>query len=174
MQCLQETRIGCNNLRISRKAVEETGFGLHMCAPLKGIFRTDGQHTTMHGGTAILAAPELSFPFQAEQDLSGLYQKLFDSYRTNACWIQVTPSLKALVFSVYGKTAASAVSEVFDYNDSVFEDILTIAAQFGDIPVIVAGDFQCPPMHYPSISNAMNFHGWFDPLSQRRFLFRLW
>ena len=166
VQCLQETRIGCNNIRVSRKAVEETGLALHMCAPLKGMFRTDGQHTTMHGGTAILAAPELSFPFDFLEDHTGLYKQLFDNHRANACWIQVTPSQKALVFSVYAKTAASAVSEVFDYNDSVFADLLTICSQFGEIPIIIAGDFQSNPLHYPSLSHAVNFHGWFDPLSQ--------
>ena len=166
VQCVQETRIGCNNIRHSQKLVSETGKALHMCAPLKGTIRSDGFHTTMNGGTAILAPPELSSPFCSTEDYSGLYQNLFNTHRTNACWVQVTPSLKALVFSIYAKTAASANQQIFDYNDKVFADIFSIAAQFGDIPILLAGDFQSNPLHYPSISNAVNFQGWFDPLSQ--------
>ena len=166
VQCLQETRIGCNNIRHSQKLVSESGKALRMCAPLKGTVRSDGLHTTMNGGTAILAPPELASAFAFEDDCTGLYKPLFNSRRANACWIQVTPSLKALVFSIYAKTTASANQQIFDYNDSVFADIFTIVAQFGDIPILLAGDFQSNPLHYPSISNSVNFHGWFDPLSQ--------
>ena len=48
----------------------------------------------------------------------------------------------------------------------MFADVFTIVAQFGDIPILLAGDFQSNPLHYPSISNSVNFHGWFDSLSQ--------
>ena len=99
-QCLQETRIGCNNIRHSQKLVSESGKALHMCAPLKGTVRSDGLHTTMNGGTAILAPPELTFAFAFEDDCTGLYKTLFNSHRANACWIQVTPSLKARLFDI--------------------------------------------------------------------------
>ena len=136
-----------------------------MGAPLKGTIRSDGSSTTMNGGTAILAPPEISQAFSSESDATGLYTSLFNTHRANACWIQVTPSQRALVFCVYAKTAASANQQVFDFNDDLFSNIFLIAAQFGQVPVIIAGDFQSNPLHYPSISNAVNFNDWFDPLS---------
>ena len=144
---------------------KEIGKALFCSAPLKGFIRSDGQHSVMHGGTAILAPPELSFPFDPSTDHTGLYSKLYDAHRANACWTQVTPHLKALVFSIYAKTSASSNPQIFEYNDSLFADIFTICAQFGQIPILLAGDFQSPPLHYPSISNAVNFHNWFDPLT---------
>lgn len=165
VQCLQETRIGCNNLLHSKKSVKEIGKQLFTCAPLKGFIRSDGQHSVMHGGTAILAPPELSFDFDPSSDLTGLYAKLFASHRANACWVQVTSTVRILVFSIYAKTSASSNPQIFGYNDELFADIFSICAQFGSIPIILAGDFQSPPLHYPSISNAVNFHNWFDPLT---------
>ena len=88
-----------------------------MGAPLKGTIRSDGSSTTMNGGTAILAPPEISQAFSSESDATGLYTSLFNTHRANACWIQVTPSQRALVFCVYAKTAASANQQVFDFND---------------------------------------------------------
>lgn len=109
----------------------------------------------MHGGTAILAPPELSVDFDPNSDQTGLYQKLHSSHRANACWVQVTPTVRALVFSIYAKTSASSNPQIFGYNDAIFADIFTICALFGSIPLILAGDFQSPPMHYP---NAVNYH----------------
>lgn len=48
---------------------------------------------------------------------------------------------------------------------TIFAVILTICAQFGQVPILLAVDFQSPPLHYPSILNAVNFHNWFDPLT---------
>ena len=161
----EEVLTGCNNVLQAKKSVKEIGKQLFTCAPLKGFIRSDGQHSVMHGGTAILAPPELSFDFDPASDQTGLYSKLYSSHRANACWAQVTPTVRALIFSIYAKTSASSNPQIFGYNDALFADIFTICAQFGSIPIILAGDFQSPPLHYPSISNAVNFHNWFDPLT---------
>ena len=70
-----------------------------------------------------------------------------------------------MIFSIYAKTGASASPEIFGSNDCLLEKIFLIAAQFGDIPVIVAGDFQLNPLSYPSIAHAVHFEGWSDPLT---------
>lgn len=54
--------------------------------------------------------------------------------------------------------------EILESNDALFANILLIASQFGDIPVILAGDFQLFPLSYPSIAHAVHFEGWVDPL----------
>ena len=72
---------------------------------------------------------------------------------------------RALVFSVYGQTAASVDQIVLEYNNGLLEDIFTIASQFGSIPVIVAGDLQAHPHQYPAVSHAINFLSWSDTLT---------
>ena len=162
--CLQETRIGRNNWKTSQAAVAATHKTLFSGDLLSGILRNDGHHITMHGGTAILASDVFARPFSVLDDASGKYQSLFASKRANACWIQATHSVKILVFSFYGKSGASANHELLQQNDNLLTDIFEIAAQFGDIPVIVAGDFQTLPHNYPSVASAIHFDGWSDPL----------
>ena len=163
--CLQETRIGRNNFRTSLKQVQATNRSLFCGELLSGIIRSDGRHVTMHGGTAIVAPEAIARAFDPKDDLTNCYAEIFKSKRVNACWIQVTATIRALVFSVYAKTGASASPEIMETNDQLLEKIFLIAAQFGNIPIIVAGDFQTNPLAYPSIAHAVHFEGWVDPLA---------
>lgn len=162
--CLQETRVGRNNHRTMRQQVAATKRTLFCGDLLAGIIRTDGRHITMHGGTAIIAADSIARPFLPEDDCTGLYPEVLRTKRANACWIQVTPTMRAIVFSVYAKTGASASPEVIEYNNWLLSQILVIVAQFGAIPVIIAGDFQVAPLAYEAVSHAIHFEGWQDPL----------
>ena len=96
--CLQETRIGRNNIRSATRDVESIGRSLFPGELLSGIIRSDGHHTTMHGGTAVIACSELTRPCQPTEDVSGRYSDVFRSKRANACWSQVTPNTKVLIF----------------------------------------------------------------------------
>lgn len=40
------------------------------------------------------------------------------------------------------------------------------AAQYGPVPIIVCGDFQLNPLHYASVSAAVNNHSWIEPVVQ--------
>lgn len=164
--CLQETRIGKNNVRNSSRMVQETGRHLFCGQLMSGILRANGVHTTMHGGTAVVASDVHTRPFLPEHDATGKYKGVFDSKRANAVWTQVTSTIRALIFSVYAKSGASACTETFNQNDLLLQDIFEIISQFGDIPVIVAGDFQVEPSNYPSVATAIHFHRWHDPLVQ--------
>ena len=164
--CLQETRIGRNNHRSAIKEVQSCGKSLFCGELLPGIIRTDGHHTTTHGGTAVIAAETLVSPFLYEQDQTGKYKAVFASKRANACWVQITRSMRALVFSVYAKSGASANHEILLDNDQLFSDVFEIVSQFGDIPILIAGDFQTLPSNYPAVSNAVHFHRWADPLQE--------
>lgn len=163
--CLQETRIGKNNWQASKKLVEATHKTLFCGELLSGIMRTDGHHITMHGGTAIVANSCFTRAFDPSEDISGKYTQIFSTKRANACWIQATPSIRVLVFSVYAKSGASANQEILEQNDLLLADILEVSAQFGSIPVLIAGDLQTFPMNYPSVSGAIHFQGWHDPLT---------
>ena len=163
--CTQETRIGKNNIRHAQKSVESTGKMLFPGQLLPGFIQKNGKHRTAHGGTAILAPQQTTQAFNSLCDVTGLYQELLNIHRCNAVWLQVTRRIKALVFSVYCQTGASSDQLIHDKNDDVLQKIFLIASQFGDIPIIVAGDFQDQPLHYESISRAINFHHWYDPLT---------
>ena len=66
---------------------------------------------------------------------------------------------------MYAHTGASQDSKIHELNNCLFDDILVFAAQFGRIPVILAGDLQAPPSSYPVLANALNFQSWADPIS---------
>ena len=163
--CLQETRIGKNNVRTSTKNIEAVGLKPVLGQLLPGLWHANGTTKTPCGGTAILGADCLITPFEVSQDQTGLFQRLFDSKRIAAAWFQVTPKVKALIFSVYACTGASSDSRVHSEINKLFDDLLVVIAQFGEIPAVVAGDFQATPSSYESLAGAINFHGWVDPLS---------
>lgn len=50
-------------------------------------------------------------------------------------------------------------------SNELFDDIFTCVSQFGQIPVVIAGDLQAPPMTYPAIATAISFQSWHDPVA---------
>ena len=129
---------------------------------LPGILQTNGVLKSGSGGTAILASQHTTSPFDPKS--CETYRCLFATKRVVAVWVQVNTHTKMLVFSVYARTAASKFPEVHAENDQLFHNILECASQFGPIPIVICGDFQLNPMHYKSLSVAINNHSWFDPL----------
>lgn len=77
--CLQETRIGKNNVRTSSKLVQETGRSLFCGQLMSGIIRANGVHTTMPGRTAVVASDIHTRPFLPEHDATGKYKSVFDT-----------------------------------------------------------------------------------------------
>ena len=53
-----------------------------------------------------------------------------------------------------------------DINNLYLEKIFTIASQFGDVPIIICGDFQDDPDTFPSVQHAKHCEQWSDPLSK--------
>ena len=164
--CLQETRIGKNCINNAKHVVAQTGKSLFPGALLPGLFASNGVLRTPHGGVGIAAPAETTIPFSVKEDVSGKYERLFHTKRVQAVWVQITASLKALVFNIYCKTAASQDKDVLRANNEMLSDIFVIASQFGDIPVLIAGDFQTEPLQYEAVANAINFHQWSDPIDQ--------
>ena len=162
--CLQETRVGKNNLRDSCFAAKAVGLTLFPGALLPGLITSHGQQRITHGGTAIVGHEQSVTPFSSADDATGLYDSVLATKRANACWAQVLPRLKVLVFSVYARTGATQDTSVHQFNDSLFSNIFEISSQFGDIPIIIAGDLQADPLSYESISQALLFNKWVDPL----------
>ena len=164
--CLQETRIGRNNLRSSKSVVSATGRSLYPGALLSGLITEQGSQRIPHGGTAVLGTEGLCKAFRKDQDMTLQYDSLFQSKRCNALWIQVIPiRSKCLCYCFYGQSLASTDKNIHDSNNSLLEEVFEISSQFGNIPIIVTGDFQDLPIHCKSIAHAINFDGWVDPLT---------
>ena len=162
--CLQETRVGKTNHKTTQKNIEAFGLRPVFGDLLPGLWHQNGTTKTPCGGTAILGSSVAIEPFCDHHDQRGLYKDLFKSKRVVAAWYQITAALKGLFFCVYATTGASSDSSIHAANDQLFDNIFLVAAQFGEIPIVVAGDFQANPMSYPSISGACQIHGWADPI----------
>ena len=74
--------------------------------------------------------------------------------------------MNALIFSVYATTDASSDSRIHKTNDELLQKVFLVAAQFGNIPIVISGDFQANPASYPSVAGAIQVHGWLDPLCE--------
>lgn len=161
--CIQEPRIGRNNVRDASFRVQATGRTLFTSKLLPGLITTHGVSRTPHGGSAILAPPETTQCFDPSQDVTGQYQDLYNTTRVTAVWHQVTKHVRALIWTFYGKTGAASELEPHVWNDDALKKIFEISAQFGEIPILVAGDFQAEPMSYQSVVGAIQFAKWEDP-----------
>ena len=149
-------------LRSTQNAVKALGQRITTSDSLPVKWHKSGSITPC-GGTAIIA-PDSIKPFEPAHDQTGLFASLFRTQRFNAAWIQVSPSCRALVISIYACTGASQDQTIHAKNDQMFSDIFSFVAQFGPIPIVVAGDLQAEPSSYSSIANCVAFHGWFDPI----------
>ena len=163
--CLQETRIGKNKQRSAVHAIHDAGYGVVLGHILPGLLRKVGRLHTPCGGTAVLAPPHQIKPFLASDDETGLYTRIFNTKRVACAWVQIAKKRQALVLSVYATTGASTDQKIHDENNALFSDLFQLAAQFGSIPIMIAGDFQASPMSYSAISEALHLHNWFDPLA---------
>ena len=163
--CLQETRVGKNNARSTMKNFQTKGWTPCLGDLLPFCWHKGKSSQTPCGGTLVAAPDSLIQPFCVQQDHTGLFLKLFKTKRVAVAWCQVTQHRQALIISVYAQTGASQDTKVHEWNNSLFDDIFTFVAQFGQIPIIIAGDLQAPPLSYPVISNAINFQSWHDPIA---------
>lgn len=162
--CLQETRIGKNNCKSAKFSFRDAGYEAILGDLLPGLLHKVGRQHAPCGGTAILAPPGFIKPFVESDDATGLFQMHFRTRRVSGAWVQIAPKRKLLVFSIYATTSASNDPKIHETNDKLFNDLFQICAQFGSIPIVLAGDFQAFPLSYPAISSAVHFHGWHDPL----------
>ena len=86
--------------------------------------------------------------------------------RVTATWHQVATSVKLLAFNFYAVANAASERTKFERNDELLHQIFTVASQCGDIPILIAGDFQMELGMYPSVQLALDHWGWGDPLLQ--------
>lgn len=126
--------------------------------------KTKANHfVTPHGGVALTAKKGFIRSFTVEEDMTGLWKDLSLSTRVTAAWVQIMPKIRALIFSFYGETSKHDNSYL-RVNNFVLEKVFAIASQFGEIPIMLCGDFQAEPDEYSAIVAAKRFGKWCDPL----------
>ena len=162
---LQETRVASTNIENVQQISKQHNKIFHTRKLLQHRQQKNSTFRIPHGGTAIVTSPDILSPFSQQDDLTGKWNEVVPSCRISAAWIQVLPKLKVLVFSFYGHPF-DRVDENggFENNNQMLQNIFEISIQYGDIPIIVAGDFQLNPEAYSAFQNAKEM-GWTDPLS---------
>ena len=156
----QETRItSTNHLDLTNQARNHSKD--LFCGPLmqkmpNGFPTWGGVATLTHSGTAR--------PFVADDDITGHFHTLHATARFHAVWIAVSPNRKMLLVSLYCYTSAQQDTGRQQSNDHLFKILFEMLAQYGDIPIAIAGDFQAPPHAYLAVAAVIRKSLWFDPL----------
>ena len=162
--CLQEARLSTTNIGPHRTQLLHKGRDFFYAKLLQPVRQKNGIKHIPHGGTACIAPKDLCKNFTCQDDATSLWKDIAGTTRASAVWVQILPRLKVLVFSFYGQATMNGISS-HDINNLFLEKLFTIASQFGEIPVLICGDFQDDPDTFPSVQHAKNFDGWSDPIS---------
>ena len=160
---LQETRINQNNLKHVSFELEKSNRALCHGGLLDPKKTKANTFVTPHGGVALIATKGLIRAFSVDDDSTGLWTDLAKSTRVAASWIQILPKVRALIFSFYGETARPDNSHL-RVNNFYLERIFAVTSQFGDIPIIISGDFQTDPDSYSAVVSAKQHGNWIDPM----------
>ena len=163
---LQEARVSDSNMVNAQRKAALCNMHLFCSQPLQRLRASNGTFRTPSGGTATCSHREVTQLFEDKADLSGFWPTLRSSARVTATWHQVSPSVKMLAFNFYAIAKAASERAKFERNNELLDQLFAIAAQFGDIPILIAGDFQMEPGMYPSVQLALDHWGWSDPLLQ--------
>ena len=118
---------------------------------------------TPHGGVALVGSKGFIRSFAAEDDATGLWNDLSSSFRITAARFQVLPKTRALIVSFYGETSKHDNSHL-RVNHFMLDRLFAVTSQFGNIPIIICGDFQADPDSYATVTSAKQHGGWCDPL----------
>ena len=161
---LQEARIADSNMAEAQRKAGMCNFHLFCSQTLQKQRASNGTFRVPCGGTATCAHRELTQLFEEKADISGCWTQLRSSARVTATWHQVSPGVKLLAFNFYGIANAASERAKFGRNNELLDLIFTVAAQFGDVPILLGGDFQMEPGMYPAAQLALDHCGWSDPL----------
>lgn len=163
--CIQEARLSSTSIQTHRNYVLTKGRDFFYAKLLQPTRQKNGVKHVPHGGTACIAPKDACRNFTEHDDATNLWKELADSTRVCAVWVQIQPKLKLLAFNLYGQATMNGVSS-HDINNLYLEKIFTITSQFGDVPIIICGDFQDDPDTFASVQHAKHYAGWSDPISK--------
>ena len=167
VQFLQEIRVAESNYNDIKFKLAPSKRILHCSKLLDLKQQKNAVYRIPHGGTGIIGPQPVLQPFCATHDITGKWNNIACTTRVSGAWIQVLPKLKVLTFSFYGFTNhTDREEEIYEMNNQLLSDLFEITVQYGDIPIIIGGDFQKEPETYEAFQQAKQSNGWFDPLAK--------
>ena len=166
-QILQEIRVAQSNYDDFKFKLKPSNRLLHCSRLLELKQQKNAVYRIPHGGTGIIAPQALLQPFCASDDITGKWEEIACTTRVTGAWIQVQPKLKILVFSFYGHTChTDKEEEIHELNNRILSVLFEISTQFGDVPIIIGGDFQKEPETFDAFQQAKMHKGWVDPIAR--------
>ena len=166
-QILQEIRVAQSNYDDVKFKLKTSNRYLHCSRLLELKQQKNSVYRIPHGGTGIIAPQALLQPFCASDDITGKWEEIACTTRVTGAWMQVQSKLKILVFSFYGHTChTDKEEEIHELNNRILSVLFEISTQFGDVPIIIGGDFQKEPETFDAFQQAKMHKGWVDPISR--------
>ena len=167
VQLLQEIRVAQSNYNDVKFRLTPSNRTLHCSSLLELKQQKNAAYRIPHGGTGIIGPQPVLQPFNAVNDVTGKWSNIACTTRVTGAWIQVLPKLKILAFSFYGHTChTDREEEIHEMNNQILSTLFEISAQYGDIPIVIGGDFQKRPESYEAFQHAKQSHNWIDPLAK--------
>ena len=167
VQLLQEIRVAQSNYNDVKFRLNPLNRTLHCSSFLELKQQKNAAYRIPHGGTGIIGSQPVLQPFEACNDATGRWPNIACTTRVTGAWVQVLPKLKILAFSFYGHTChTDREEEIHEMNNQILSTLFEICAQFGDIPIVIGGDFQKEPESYEAFQYAKQTHNWIDPLAK--------
>ena len=148
-----------SNFAESQRKAALCHFQLYCSQPLQKVRASTGAYRIPSGGTATFGRREFTQLFDDHADHSGQWPVLRSTTRVTATWHQVADSVKLLGFNFYAIANAASERSKFVRNNELLSTIFAVAAKFGDVPTVVAGDFQKEPGMYPAVQLALDHIG---------------
>ena len=161
---LQETRLNEWAQIEMRRQMAEHGWQL-ICGkaqPRQQRKReTSSEWNARHGGVAVMVRD--GFPASRGPVDTDTRRRLWESGR----WVHVEIAAGegrqvVHLMSIYGHTGADRAAEPKQKNEAFLKDVFLAAAELGDVPIMIAGDFNVVPERSAMICNAVGTGKWFD------------
>ena len=161
---LQETRLNETSQGEMQREMDSAGWQLICGKPQPRQERKKSSPSpwnAKHGGVAVIAKKGLVARRQPAD--TAAKQRLWQTGR----WVHVAIStgeghVVLHVMSVYGWTGAEQKFDAMVANEQLLRDVFEVAAELGDVPVIVAGDFNVHLERSSQLTSALATGIWHD------------
>ena len=161
---LQETRLNEWAQEQLRCAFHEQGWQLLCGLPQPQQRRKKASPSpwnARHGGVAVIVRRGL--PAIVAPADSPVRQKLWASGPWMHCILCVANGTQTIhLMSIYGHSASEQNAEAKALNEALLADVFSVAAELGNVPVVIGGDFSTTPEKSPFLRSAMETGRWVD------------
>ena len=156
--CLQEVRLTSAGQFDMRQQLQEAGCSVVFGKPQEEL--TNPWHCKQ-GGVAIVTRNGLTL--QSVKPVCEVETRLFETRRfVHAAFGIGNGSRVAHVFCVYGFSGANNCTRRMAMNEQLLSDTFHVAAGLGEVPVVLAGDFNVTPDISSALQRSMSTGRWCD------------